>query len=235
MRSAGGATYWFSEILFLIFVNLRKLNFMKKLVLLFVVLGVISCKNVEQKTLKQVDTSQNLKSKILDKEFGEKLLEADFLKFADKTKKDSLEIQLLNDFNIYDDNNYKYVFVDAEDLAKFSFDTFMPQINRMLEKRNIKIDVEVLKDYQKSNNILVNGTVLNLYTKQDLEDKSFWEKGTSNFFRKVNKILEKNKCAERIYLLYGGNDLGVILLDEKQFEIIKERYKNEVGEIPYLP
>jgi hypothetical protein len=36
-------------------------------------------------------------------------------------------------------------------------------------------------------------------------------------------------------LLYGGNDLGALLLDEKQFEIIKERYKENIGDIPYLP
>ena len=70
---------------------------------------------------------------------------------------------------------------------------------------------------------------------ENQKEKSLIENSTSIFFKKLNEILKKSNCKEKFYLLYGGNDLGAFLLDEKQFEIIKERYKGNSGDIPYLP
>ena len=81
----------------------------------------------------------------------------------------------------------------------------------------------------------VTGALENSYIDENQKEKSLIENSTSIFFKKLNEILKKSNCKEKFYLLYGGNDLGAFLLDEKQFEIIKERYKGNSGDIPYLP
>ena len=42
----------------------------------------------------------------------------------------------MNLFNIYEEDTNKYALVDEENIAEFTFDAFMPQIEKMLEKRN---------------------------------------------------------------------------------------------------
>ena len=70
------------------------------------------------------------------KNYATELIENGFLKYADSSKVDSLEIQLTNSFDIYDDDNFKIAHIDAEELAEFSFDFFLPTLNKILAKRN---------------------------------------------------------------------------------------------------
>lgn len=204
---------------------------MKKLITIFMVLSLVSCDQNQIVSKEQVTK----KEEILDKKFGRQLIDSQYLKYAETSKIDSLQYGILNSFSIYDENTLKFAQIDAEELAEFSFDFFMPQIKKMLDKRNINIDVEVSKDYEKTLNVLINGEKVNLYSQEDLKNRNFWDIATRNFFKKLNEILKQNACKEKFYLLYGGNDLGAFLLDEKQFEIIKERYKENSGDIPYLP
>ena len=163
------------------------------------------------------------------------MIDTQYIKYAETSKIDLLQYGILNSFNIYEEDTNKYALVDEENIAEFTFDAFMHQIEKMLEKRNIKIKVEVPKDYEKTYSVIVNNEALKLYIDESQKEKSLIENSTSIFFKKLNEILKQNSCKEKFYLLYGGNDLGVFLLDEKQFEIIKERYKENSGEIPYLP
>lgn len=195
------------------------------------VLSLVSC-NQNQIVSKEQVTK---KEEILDKKFGKQLIDSQYLKYAEQSKIDSLQFGIINSFNIYEEDTNKYALVDEENIAEFTFDAFMPQIKKMLVKRNVKIDVEVSKDYEKTLNVLINGEKVKLYSQEDLKNKNFWDIATRNFFKKLNEILKQNACKEKFYLLYGGNDLGTFLLDEKQFEIIKERYKGNSGDIPYLP
>lgn len=204
---------------------------MKKLIVFFGVLSLVSC-NQNQTVSKEQLTKNEV---ILDEKFGRQLIDSQFLKYAEQSKIDSLQYGILNSFSLYEEDTNKYALVDEENIAEFTFDAFMPQIERMFEKRNIKIKVAVPKDYEKTYSVIVNNEILKLYTDKDSINKSFIENSTSIFFKKLNEILKKNASNERFYLLYGGNDLGALLLDEKQFEIIKERYKENSGDIPYLP
>ena len=204
---------------------------MKKLIAIFVVLSLVSC-NQNQIVSKEQVTK---KEEILDKKFGKQLIDTQYLKYAEPSKIDSLQYGIMNSFNIYEEDTNKYALVDEENIAEFTFDAFMPQIEKMLEKRNTTIDVEVPKDYEKTYSVIINNEALKLYIDENQKEKSLIENSTSIFFKKLNEILKKSNCKEKFYLLYGGNDLGVFLLDEKQFEIIKERYKENSGEIPYLP
>ena len=54
------------------------------------------------------------------------LIDKGFLKYADSSKVDSLKTQLISSFDIYEDENFKIAHIDAEELAEFSFDFFLP-------------------------------------------------------------------------------------------------------------
>ncbi len=170
-----------------------------------------------------------------DSIYGEKLIDNDFLKYADISKIDSLKVQLINNFDIYNEDNLKIAHIDAEELAEFSFNFFLPQLNNILEKRNVSLTVKSADDYEKTNDIIINDEKLNLYTKKELDNQTFWNTAPRNFFRKINEILKIQNIDEQFYLLYGGNDLQTILLTDKQFSIISEYYKDNEKEKPYKP
>ena len=82
---------------------------------------------------------------------------------------------------------------------------------------------------------LINGDTIKLYTKTDLDNETFWESASINFFRKVNELLGVKNIDEQFYLLYFGNDLHTIILTDKQQAIIADYYKDEPKEITYKP
>jgi hypothetical protein len=178
---------------------------------------------------------QAKKENSADTAYGTKLFESGFLKFADTAKFDSLKSELVNSFNIYDEGNNKIADIDAEELAECSFDFFLPNLNKILGKRGFKLDVQTANDFEKTNDILINGARIKLYTQTQLQSDSFWDAASRNFFKEVNRQLYAKKLDESFYLLYGGNDLHVLLLTAGQYKIIADRYKNGTKETPYLP
>lgn len=201
---------------------------MKTLILIFLSTLLLSCSSTKE-------NSQIEKSIIENNKYGNELIKEDFLKFANTQKIDSVKIEIINSFDIYNEETYKFASIDAEELAEFNFEFFLPQLNKILEKRNVTLTVKTTNDYETTSNILVNNERINLYTKQELDNKTFWDAAPRNFFKKVNEILKSNNSDEKFYLLYGGNDLSTLLLTEKQFQIIKNYYKNNPKDIPYLP
>ena len=167
--------------------------------------------------------------------YGQKLINSDFLKYAENSKIDSLETHLKNSFDIYDVDNFKVVHIDAEELAEFSFDFFLPQLNRILKKRNMNLTVKTANDYENTNDIIINGEKINLYTKKELDNQTFWNTAPRNFFKKVNELLKAKNSNEQFYLLYDGNDLHTLLLTDEQFSIISEYYKDNDKAKPYKP
>lgn len=174
-------------------------------------------------------------SKTNDSTSGSNLIAADFLKYADNLKIDSLTDQITKSFNIYDDANNKIAHIDAEELAEFQFSFFLPQLNIILSKRNFTLDVKTADNYETSNEVFLNGEKIQLYTKDELEKGDFWDKASRTFFKKLNDLLKKQNLNESFFLLYNGNDLHALLLTDKQFDIIADKYKNEPKEIPYKP
>jgi hypothetical protein len=167
--------------------------------------------------------------------YAKELINNDFLKFADSSKIDSLKAQLINSFDIYSEDNFKIAHIDAEELAEFSFDFFIPNLNRFLVKREIKLFAHKLNDDDSSFDALINGDTIQLYTQEDFDRNTFWDTAPRKFFQKVNDLLKAKDADEQFYLLYGGNDLHVVLLSEKQLAIIADYYKNKPNEIPYKP
>jgi hypothetical protein len=170
-----------------------------------------------------------------DMNFGKQLLDSGFLDFADASKLDSLKLGLINSFDIYDEANNRITHIDAEELAEFSFNFFLPRLNKILAKRQIELNVRAADDYDTSNDVFINSEKIKLYTKTELEKLTFWESASRNFFKEINRQLSSEKIAESFYLLYEGNDLHVLLLTVSQHKIIAEKYKSEPREIPYLP
>lgn len=205
---------------------------MKQLLLLLFLIFLVSC---NQKAQTQNSSKPNVDMQKSDSVYGEKLIDSEFLKYADNSKIDSLKIQLKNSFDIYDENNFKVAHIDAEELAEFSFGFFLPQLNKMLKKRNVNLVVKTTNDYENTNDIIINGEKLNLYTKKELDNQTFWDTAPRNFFKKVNELLKAKNSDEQFYLLYGGNDLQTLLLTDKQYSIILEYYKEKEKEKPYKP
>jgi len=169
------------------------------------------------------------------KNYATELIDNGFLKYADSSKVDSLKTQLTNSFDIYEDENFKIAHIDAEELAEFSFDFFLPTLNRILAKRDFSLSAQKLNDNDKSFDVLINGDTIQLYTQNELKNNTFWDTAPRNFFRKVNELLKAKNNNEQFYLLYGGNDLHTLLLTDKEFSIIADYYKDNDKEKVYKP
>ena len=167
--------------------------------------------------------------------YATELIDNGFLKYADSSKVDSLKSQLINSFDIYEDESFKIAHIDAEELAEFSFDIFLPALNKILSKRHNNLTAQKLKKDDNSFDALINNDTVQLYTQSDLDNDTFWETAPKKFFRKVNEILKEKNSNEQFYLLYGGNDLHTLLLTNKEFSIISEYYKDNDKEKPYKP
>lgn len=170
-----------------------------------------------------------------DSIYATELIDHGFLKYGDSSKIDSFKTQLKNSFDIYDDDNFKITHIDAEELAEFNFDFFIPNLNRLLEKRQANLSVNKLNTDDNSFDIIINQDTIQLYSQNDLDNNLFWDTAPRNFFKKVNEILNNKNIDEQFYLLYGGNDLHTILLTDKQFSIISEYNKANEKEKPYKP
>lgn len=201
---------------------------MKQLAPLFYSIFLFSCNQNAQ--------IQNDNMRKSDKaNYATELIKNGFLKYADSSKVNILETQLINSFNIYEDDNFKIAHIDAEELAEFSFDFFLPNLNKILAKRGIKLSAQKLNNKENSYDALINGETIQLYTQHDLDNNTFWDKASRIFFRQANQILKTKNIEEKFYLLYGGNDLHTLLLTDKQFSIISEYYKDNAKERPYKP
>jgi hypothetical protein len=163
------------------------------------------------------------------------LIACGFLGYAENSKLDSLKLGLIEAFDIYNVDNYRFVPVDAEALVEFQFDSFLPELKRVLEKRKIILSVEKRSDEYDSFDVIINGTRISLYTQGELDNNTFIDTAPRNFFKHINEILKSSGSTESFFLLNGGNDLQALLLTEKQFSIISDYYKGNEQYKPYIP
>jgi phosphatidate phosphatase PAH1 len=199
---------------------------MKTILSFLIISFLISCTS---STTKQVQPENK------DKKFGQQLIHQGFLKYSDSTQLTKLEKGLLTNFDIYNRANAKIFDIDAEELAEFNFDFFLPEMNKMLEKRNLQLNIQLLPEKNDSYSILINNEEVLLYKKNEMENYSFWDKAPRNFFKKINQLLKQKGRDEVFYLMYGGNDLHAILLTKAQHNTIISYYAKIKREQPYLP
>lgn len=175
------------------------------------------------------------KTRRINNKLGNQLIESGFLDFVDTSDFNELKAEIIDSFNIYNIRNLKFTYIDAEELADFNFEFFLPNLKLLLEKRNFNLEVRLAEDYQKTSRILINETVVELYTKVEVEDDTFLETASREFFKWINKLMLSEQIQEKFYLLYGGMDLSVLLITDDQYRIIKQKYFDNENEQPYLP
>jgi hypothetical protein len=203
---------------------------MTKLFLFITTIFILSCSD------KKDSYNAPLTETVLNnRNFGEELYQNGFLKYSDTLKLDSLKHNLIKEFDIYNEDLFRLIHVDAEELAEFSFDFFLPNLNKVLNKRDFEINIRKSDQIEFNKTIYINDEEVILYSQYDLENDTFWDVAPRRFFSKINQLLKEQKINEKFFLLYGGNDLHVILLTEKQFKIICEKYYYNKKEMPYLP
>lgn len=201
---------------------------MKLSALILYLILVISCNQNPQTQSNNMPTSDK-------RNYATELIDNDFLKYADSSKIESLKKKLTDSFDIYEDDNFKIAHIDAEELAEFSFDFFLPTLNKILAKRDFKLSAQKLNNKDNSFDVLINSDTIQLYKQNEVDSNTFWETAPRNFFRKANEILKAKNSDEQFYLLYGGNDLQTLLLTDKEFSIISDYYKDSNKEKPYKP
>jgi len=171
----------------------------------------------------------------LDSIYGSQLVDSDYLKYADRKDIGLQTEQVRKDFGIFDERHHKMLHVDAEELAEFNFDFFLPGLNVILGKRHFHLDIEPAANYETSNEVTLNGEKIQLYSDEEFGKGNYRDKAARRFFKKLNELLKKHHREESFFLLYDDNDLHAFLLTAKQYKIIAERYKDEPLEIPYKP
>jgi hypothetical protein len=163
------------------------------------------------------------------------LVQNDFLLYTDSSNIDSVRESFIKDGDIFSPEINRYFHIDAEELAEGSFDFFRTDMIKILKKRGLAITFSTTENFEKLHEVLINNKRFNLYDVKHLADYSFWDIGSHRFFKSINEELEMSNSNERFYLMYGGNDLGAILLTDKQFKIIEAINEGNSNEIPYKP
>jgi hypothetical protein len=171
----------------------------------------------------------------LDSIYGSQLVDSDYLKYADRKDIGLQTEQVRKEFGIFDERQNKMLHVDAEELAEFNFDFFLPQLTVILGKRNFQLDIKPADNHETSNEVFLNGEKIQLYSDEEFKKGNYRDKAARRFFKKLNELLKKEHPEESFFLLYSDNDLEAYLLTVKQQKIISERYKDEPLYIPYKP
>lgn len=163
------------------------------------------------------------------------LVQNNFLFYVDSDKLDSIKQSFIKDGYFFGAEINRYVAIDAEELAEGSFDFFKTDLKKILNRRGIEITFCTTPNFEVSHEVMINEKIISLYDDEHLADFSFWDIGARRFFRAINQELEMSKSSDRFYLMYSGNDLGAILLTDKQLKIIEIIYEGNSKVIPYKP
>jgi hypothetical protein len=198
---------------------------MRYLIILVLILSSCNIRN-DNKAIMQTKNQDSLVNELVN---------ADFLQYTDSSKIDSVRQSFIKDGYIFSPEINKYVDIDAEELVEGSFIFFKTDLINILNKRGFEITFSTTKNFEKLHEVIINNETFALFDDKNLADNSFLDIGPRRFFGKINKELEKSNLQERFYLIYSGNDLGAILLTERQFKIIAKINEGNTKEIPYKP
>lgn len=121
---------------------------------------------------------------------------------------------------------------DSEDLAEGGVKRFVDEILPLLEELGVR-GVTLEEDFgEEGYLVFVNGIRLVMYTEDEMRNGDIWELTTKRAFALVNDLLEKAGSPERVYQLYGGNDLRAIFLTPEMFEAIRASGALDAKEMP---
>lgn len=196
--------------------------------LIFLIVIFISC-NIKHDNNNVISQNKHQDSLVNE------LIQNDFFVYTNSSNVDSIATFFVKDECIFSPEINRYVHIDAEELAEGSFDFFKINLTEILKKRGLEITFFTTQNFEKSHEVIINKKKFYLFDDKNIADFSFLDIGPRRFFKAINQELQISKSDERFYLLYGGNDLGAILMTDKQFEIIEKINEGNSKEIPYKP
>jgi hypothetical protein len=125
---------------------------------------------------------------------------------------------------------------DAEELAEGNVADFVRDVSPFLNREGVRIealdqDFEIGGAYS----VTVNGAVHEMYSEAECHTNDIWLLSTKRAFAMVNEWLAKSGSAERVFALYGGNDLRAIFLTPQMHEAIVASGLLAPSEIPVPP
>lgn len=157
-----------------------------------------------------------------------------YYKFIEKTEIDRVKAESLKAGYIFGwEESARDYMSDAEDLAEGGIGEFLETIRPFLEKQNIELNVGNEDFSDKGYIIEINGFKYEIYSEDELNSEDLWELSTNRSFAIVNKLLTEANSNERIYILYGGNDLRAIFLTDEMYKLINNDQELSDGEKPH--
>ena len=118
-------------------------------------------------------------------------------------------------------------------MAEGNVTDFVRDVSAFLEREGVRIesldqDFEIGGGYS----VTVNGTRYELYSRDECERDDIWLLTTKRAFTMVNDLLIEARSSERVFALYGGNDLRAIFLTPQMYEVIVASGQLAPSEIP---
>ena len=125
---------------------------MRYLIFLMVVIG--SCNiNHDNRVIEQTKLQDSLVNE---------LVRNDFLMYADSSEADSLKQAFIKDGFIFSAGINRFVHIDAEELAKGSFDFFRSGLTKILKRRGLEITFATTQNFEQHHEVVVNNKVFSL-------------------------------------------------------------------------
>jgi hypothetical protein len=125
---------------------------------------------------------------------------------------------------------------DAEELAEGNVADFVRDLSAFLDREGVRIesldqDFEIGGGYS----VTVSGTRYEMYSREECETGDIWLLTAKRAIAMVNDLLITAQSNERVFALYGGNDLRAIFLTPQMHELIVASGLLAPTEIPVRP
>jgi hypothetical protein len=164
-----------------------------------------------------------------------KLDKLGFYKYVDKQLVEELKKKSRKSGYLFWDETQRIFKSDAEGLAEGFVEPFYKEMEQFLSKEGVRI-----QQFEQSNNdkyeIIINGQTYLIYDDKTDNPFDIWEIASNRTFAVINILLQEAGSKERLYSLYGGNDLFALFLTEEMFEAIKqEHFIKKVDKPSYIP
>jgi len=196
-------------------VNLR--NIVLPLLILVLVLSFIAgCSSKTTNKLVKKNVKPDLSSLL------KKLDELGYYKYIDSSQIERVKNISLDAGYVFGwEDSGRDFSADAENLAEGGIPEFYNEIRNFLKKQNV--DISVYDDFSdKGYTIKINGKNYVIYDEKELKSENIWEVSTIRSFSIINSLLKESNSKERLYTLYGGNDLRAVFLTEEMYRVIIE-------------
>ncbi len=128
--------------------------------------------------------------------------------------------------------------IDAEELSEGGVGGFFEVIKPFMEKQKVKMIISDENFSETGYEITVNKIKYEIFSEEDLKSKYLSVIGTCKSFSIINKLLKEAGSEERVYALYGGNDLRAVFLTKDMYELIsgyKKLPEKEKPQTIYAP